>query len=57
MIENWERELDIVNEKADGLQKHYLGLAHGDKDEAFKLACRGEVVVRRLLGRIKAEAM
>jgi hypothetical protein len=51
------RELQIVNEKADELIEHYMKLADGDIKEAFVLACRGEVVVRRLLGRIKSEAL
>ena len=79
MIEDMDRELEIVNEKATELEARYRKIAEdytpeaSDRfatmaradmvkeflllEEGFKLATRGEVVVRRKLGRLMAEAL
>ena len=57
MIESMAEEIEIVNRKADELMAHYMDIADGDDIEALTLACRGQIVLRRELGRVKAEEM
>ena len=55
MIEDMEEELRIVNEEAVKLWEHYIGIVgNGSRDDAGELACRGEIIARRELGREKA---
>jgi len=57
MIESMAEEIEIVNRKADELYLHYMDISEGDDTEACILACRGQIVLRRELGRMKAEAL
>jgi len=57
MIEDMQQELEIVNELGEEKKQHYLTLANGNLEEALTLACRGEVIIRRILGKVKSEAL